>query len=330
MLAILQRSIYRSGNVVSILFSELPVVTIKISTIMKYRNLGKTGIPISEIGFGCMSLGKNSDTQSIRLVHQAIDAGINYFDTADIYDAGDNEKLIGKAIKEHRNKIVLATKVGNKIKPGGGTGFDWDPSKKHILKAIDESLKRLQTDYINLYQLHGGTIDDPIDETIEAFEILKQQGKILHYGISSIRPNVIREYVKRSNIESVMMQYSLLDRRPEEAMLSLLEEHKISMMARGALAQGLLIDKPPKEYVQQSTAGVKNMKELLILLSGTKEKSADAAIYFVLQNTAVTSAIIGFRAGEQLKEVLNSSFSLSKEALQTLLKLPAKKYLEHR
>ncbi len=297
---------------------------------MKYRNLGKTGIPISEIGFGCMSLGKNSDTQSIRLVHQAIDAGINYFDTADIYDAGDNEKLIGKAIKEHRNKIVLATKVGNKIKPGGGTGFDWDPSKKHILKAIDESLKRLQTDYINLYQLHGGTIDDPIDETIEAFEILKQQGKILHYGISSIRPNVIREYVKRSNIESVMMQYSLLDRRPEEAMLSLLEEHKISMMARGALAQGLLIDKPPKEYVQQSTAGVKNMKELLILLSGTKEKSADAAIYFVLQNTAVTSAIIGFRAGEQLKEVLNSSFSLSKEALQTLLKLPAKKYLEHR
>ena len=91
--------------------------------------------------------------------------------------------------------------------------------KNIFSSAVDQSLKRLQTDYIDLYQLHGGTIEDPIDEMIEAFETLKAAGKIRYYGISSIRPNVIREYVKRSSIVSVMMQYSLLDRRPEEEML---------------------------------------------------------------------------------------------------------------
>lgn len=298
---------------------------------MRYRNLGKTGIPISEIGFGCMSLGKNSDTQSTRLMHQAIDLGINYFDTADIYNAGDNEKLIGKAIKEHRSRIVLATKVGNKIKPGGGTGFDWDPSKKHVLKAIDESLKRLQTDYINLYQLHGGTIDDPIDETIEAFEILKQQGKILHYGISSIRPNVIREYVKRSNIESVMMQYSLLDRRPEEAMLSLLEEHKISVMARGALAQGLLIDKPAREYPGVGLEEVSMIKAKLDLLQAAGYDKANLALQYVLNRSAVTSAVIGFGTSMQLEDILRPPRIVDQSIIETLgTDLPAKRYENHR
>src|SRR4029079_841005 len=119
-----------------------------------------------------------------------------------------------------------------------GDGWTWNPRKEYILTAIDQSLKRLHTNYIDLYQLHGGTIDDPIDETIEAFELLKKQGKILHYGISSIRPNVIREYVKRSAIVSVMMQYSLADRRPEEAILDLLKQNNISVLARGVLAQG--------------------------------------------------------------------------------------------
>lgn len=99
------------------------------------------------------------------------------------------------------------------------------------------SLTRLKTDYIDLYQLHGGTIEDNIDETIEAFEELKQEGVIRYYGISSIRPNVIKEYVKKSNIVSIMMQFSLFDRRPEE-WLPLLEEHQISVVARALLPKG--------------------------------------------------------------------------------------------
>ncbi len=137
---------------------------------------------------------------------------------------------------------MLATKVGNRIIPGQD-GWVWDASKAYIMEAVKQSLRRLGTDYIDLYQLHGGTLEDPIDETIEAFETLKEQGWIRWYGISSIRPNVIREYVKRSNIVSVMNQYSIVDRRAEEEVIPLLREHQISIIARGPSAKGILTDK---------------------------------------------------------------------------------------
>src|SRR5690606_31846925 len=120
-----------------------------------------------------------------------------------------------------------------------------------------------QTDHIDLYQLHGGTIDDPIDETIDAFETLRTAGKIRYYGISSIRPNVIREYVSRSNISTVMMQYSLLDRRPEESCLPLLAEKRITVLARGTVAGGLLINKAPKEYLEHPQQQVEQTQQQL-------------------------------------------------------------------
>ena len=128
--------------------------------------------------------------------------------------AGTNLSLV-RALGARRKEVILATKVGNVWDKNGKT-WHWNPSKKYILSAVEQSLKRLGTDYIDLYQLHGGTIEDPIDETIDAFETLVASGKIRYYGLSSIRPNVIRAYVKKSNITSVMLQYSLLDRRSEE------------------------------------------------------------------------------------------------------------------
>ena len=298
---------------------------------MEYRQLANTTIPVSEIGFGCMSLGKNTEAESIQLIHKAIDAGINYFDTADIYDNGANEVLLGKALRPHRKNVILATKVGNVIRSPTSKSFDWNPTKAYILQAIDDSLRRLQTDYIDLYQLHGGTINDPIDETIEAFELLKQQGKILHYGISSIRPNVIKEYVKRSAISSVMLQYNLLDRRPEEEMLDLLHQHHISVLVRGVLAQGLLADTSPKEYLQHTEENVNEIKILLTGITGSERKNITAAIDFVLLNVAVTSAVIGFRTKGQLENVLSNSFSLKHEHWEMLReKVPVKKYVEHR
>ncbi len=181
---------------------------------MNYQELGRSLLKISEIGFGCMSLG-NDHAQNARLLHQAVEMGINFFDTADLYQKGFNEETVGKAFAGMRDRVIITTKVGNRWR-ADGSGFDWDPRPEYILQSVEGSLRRLQTDYIDLYQLHGGTIDDPIDDIINVFELLKKQGKIRHYGISSIRPNVIREYVKRSHIVSVMMQYSLLDRRPEE------------------------------------------------------------------------------------------------------------------
>ena len=181
---------------------------------MKKRELGTSGLYVSELALGTMSFPDN-ETEAKKIVETAIHAGINFFDTANIYDGRKNEKLVGKALKEHREKIILATKVGNKLNPDG-VGWTWDPSKNHITEEVKHSLHRLGTDYIDLYQLHGGTIEDNIDETIDAFESLKKEGLIRQYGISSIRPTVIKRFLEKSTAVSVMMQYSLLDRRPEE------------------------------------------------------------------------------------------------------------------
>lgn len=270
---------------------------------MKYINLGKSSLQISRIGFGCMSL-KGSYTESEKLIHQAIEGGINFFDTADLYEKGLNEKTVGRAIADKRSEIILATKVGNQWKKDGN-GWDWNPTKQYILSAVEASLKRLQTDYIDLYQLHGGTIDDPIDETIEAFELLKKQGKIRFYGISSIRPNVIKEYVRRSNITSVMLQYNLLDRRAEELVFPLLMEHKIGVLARGTVASGLLVDKPAKDYLDYTAKQVGDTSTSIQLLSGEGRSPAQTAIQFTLHQPAVSSAVVGIRTKEQLNEALN-------------------------
>jgi aryl-alcohol dehydrogenase-like predicted oxidoreductase len=297
---------------------------------MRYRSLGPSGIKVSEIGFGCMSLSSNSEKENILLLHQAAELGINYFDTADLYDKGMSEIAVGKAIKKMRDKIILATKVGNQWR-SDGSGWDWNPRKDYILQAADKSLRRLQTDHIDLYQLHGGTIDDPIDETIEAFEQLKQQGKIRHYGISSIRPNVIREYVKRSAIVSVMMQYSVVDRRPEESILDLLKQNNIAVLARGVLAQGLLINKPAKEYLIYTKQEIAEACKTVHDISGTHRSPAQTAIQYVLRHPAVTSAVAGIRNKEQLKEVTAATPPLQKEEIQLLLQvIKPSVYEQHR
>lgn len=278
-----------------------------------------------------MSLGTSQDN-AIPLIHEAIDLGINFFDTADLYDKGRNEEIVGKALKEKRNEIILATKVGNEWR-ADGSGWDWNPSKKYILSSIDKSLHRLQTDYIDLYQLHGGTIDDPIEETIEAFEMLKQSGKIRAYGISSIRPNVIREYVKRSHIDTVMMQYSLLDRRPEETCLSLLQQNNIGVLSRGALAQGLLAGKPAKAYLGHSAAQVETAAQVIKQLSDQDRTPANTALWFVLQNPAIASVITGIRTRSQLHEAVHTLHTSPMSATDLDLcreKVPSMVYTDHR
>ncbi|WP_378181002.1 aldo/keto reductase [Aquimarina sp. SS2-1] len=272
---------------------------------MNYRKLGNSELKISEVSFGCMSL-QGDLKNAMRLIQLAFDKGINYFDTADLYQNGQNEVLLGNAIKGFRDKIIIGTKVGNELREDG-SGWDWNPSKKYIIKSVEESLRRLQTDYIDLYQLHGGTIDDPIDETIEAFEQLKEEGKIRYYGISSIRPNVIREYVKCSNIVSVMMQYSLLDRRPEEFCLNLLQEHTIGVLARGSVAKGLLAGKPVTDYLNYTTSEVKKTIEVLKNVSREDKLMGQTAIQYVLKHPSITSAVIGIRTEQHLLESITTS-----------------------
>ncbi|MGN6401180.1 MAG: aldo/keto reductase [Flavisolibacter sp.] len=297
---------------------------------MQYQQLGRSDLHISKIGFGCMSLKPEATSETI--LHRALEAGINYFDTADLYDKGLNEELIGRTFKSKRDKVVIATKAGNQWR-ADGSGWDWNPRKKYILACAEKSLKRLQTDYIDLYQLHGGTMQDPIDETMEAFEILVQQGKIRYYGISSIRPVVIREWATRSNIVSVMTQYSLLDRRPEESSLPFLLQNNIGVVTRGSLAQGLLINKPAKDYLNYTSAQVQNAAAAVQSVSNANRNATQTALQFVLHHRAITSTIVGMRTMQQLEEAIKTmnTHPLSEKEMEQLQNAIAiNVYKEHR
>jgi aryl-alcohol dehydrogenase-like predicted oxidoreductase len=270
---------------------------------MKQNRLGHSDLLTSEIGLGCMSLGTEENT-AIAIIHEALELGVNFLDTADLYDAGRNEELVGQAIKGRRADVIVATKVGNRRVPGK-EGWTWDPSKAYILSAVKESLRRLGTDYIDLYQLHGGTLDDPIDETIEAFEELKKAGLIRHYGISSIRPNVIREYAERSGIVSLMSQYSLLDRRPEETTLPILAESRIGLIARGPLAGGILTEngsaKAERGYLDYTSEELADVRAKLESLTEDGRDLEQIAIRYVRSSPSVSIVLAGASSAKQLR-----------------------------
>ncbi|MED0658578.1 aldo/keto reductase [Bacillus smithii] len=272
---------------------------------MEKRQLGRSALMVSKLGLGCMSLGTDAK-QARTIIEAALDEGVNYFDTADLYDYGENEKIVGQTLKSVRDQVIIATKVGNRWNDKKD-GWHWDPSKSYIKEAVKDSLRRLGTDYIDLYQLHGGTIDDPIEETIEAFEELKAEGIIRYYGISSIRPNVIRAYAKHSDIVSVMMQYNLLDRRPEEEALPLLHEHQISVVTRGPVAKGLLSTRWRKKaddsgYLNYSYPELKNLLSSIEDYFQNTRTLTEVALQFNLSHPAVAAVVVGASSVEQLKE----------------------------
>ncbi|MBT2738029.1 aldo/keto reductase [Bacillus sp. ISL-7] len=303
---------------------------------MKKRRLGNSDLYVSELGLGCMSIGTEEKTAR-KIIEASLEEGINYFDTADLYDFGENEKIVGTALKEVRENVIIATKVGNRWSQDQ-KGWSWDPSKSYIKEEVKQSLNRLGTDYIDLYQLHGGTINDPIEETIEAFEELKAEGYIRYYGISSIRPNVIREYVNKSSIVSVMMQYSILDRRPEEEALPLLQEHGLSVVTRGPLAKGLLSDKmiekvTEKGYQDYSLAELNDVLPLLKEKVAATRSFTEIALQYNLAHPVVASVVAGASSPEQIRSNAKAvrSQPLSEEEVSVIRELTkAGIYKEHR
>ena len=298
---------------------------------MNYRRLIRANIDVSEISFGCMSLGiDHAENQA--LIQTAFDAGINYFDTADIYKNGFNEESVGRALKPIRDQVILATKVGN-VPNDQERNWVWNPSKKYILAAAEKSLKRLDTDYIDIYQLHGGMIEDDWGEAIEAFEILKGKGMIRHYGISSIRPNVIRRFASQTSIVSNMIQYSLLDRRPEESVLAVLSSQDVGVMVRGGFARGLLAGKDSSDYLDYSSEEIDLLLDKLKSFSIEKMSLAQASLKWILSNNCVTTAVVGIRNMSQLKDVLGATeaVDLPAQAMQELSDLlKPNLYAKHR
>lgn len=272
-------------------------------------------------------------TVANKIIQVALENDITYFDTADLYDKGENEKIVGNALKDKRQNIILATKVGNRLNKSGD-GWSWDPSKEWITEAVHASLKRLQTDYIDVYQLHGGTMEDNVDEVIDTMESLQKEGLIREYGISSIRPNVIERFLSKSNAVSVMMQYSLLDRRPEE-WFSLLENNSATLFSRGTLAKGLLTKEglsrasKTEDYLSYSQ---QELLEALKELNDLEAPLSSIAQHYVLQNDVTGSMILGASSEKQLLESLQSyHLEVPESILQKASELTKKDiYKEHR
>ncbi|MFC1937978.1 aldo/keto reductase [Chloroflexota bacterium] len=214
---------------------------------MEYRRLGKSGLKVSEVGLGTMGFsserGRRNEQESTSVIAHALDLGVNFIDTADVYDAGHSEELVGRAVKGKRSEVIIATKFGM---PTGEQPNDYGGSRHHVMTAIDASLKRLSTDYIDLYYIHWPDPTTPIEETLRALDDLVREGKVRYIGCSNFTAWQLCEAAWTSrvnNLESfvvVQSQYNLLDRHIESEVVPCCQAYGIGVVPWGPLAGGLL------------------------------------------------------------------------------------------
>ena len=209
---------------------------------MRYRTLGNSTLAVSAIGLGCMSMsgayGQGDDAESIAVIHRALDLGVTFLDSSDMYGWGHNEELLGKALKGRRDGVVVVTKFGNLRKPDGSFRADGRPA--YVMEACDASLRRLGVDTIDLYYQHRVDPSVPIEDTVGAMAKLVQQGKVRFLGLSEAAPATVRRAHKVYPITALQSEYSLLYRTEAEETLPTLRELGISFVAYSPLGRSLL------------------------------------------------------------------------------------------
>jgi aryl-alcohol dehydrogenase-like predicted oxidoreductase len=302
---------------------------------MKIKRMGRTGLKVSEICLGTMTFGRQCDeTLSFAIMDTAFDAGVDFFDTADVYPVGGGlesvgrtEEIVGKWLKGRREKIVLATKCWGAM---GRSANERGLSRKHIFAAIEESLRRLQTDYLDLYQVHAPDADTPLDETLRALDDLVRQGKVRYLGCSNFQAWLLTTALWTSDklglarFDCVQPRYNLLFREIENELLPLCRHHGIGVIPYNPLAGGFLTGKykPNAEpstdtrfglsgragaiyrqrYWQETQfAAVAHLQEFF---AARNKSLAQVAIAWVLAQPAITAPIVGATSAEQLRQSL--------------------------
>jgi len=294
---------------------------------MEYRNLGRTGVKVSELCLGCMMFGNQTpEPDAMKIIDRALDSGINFLDTANVYNEGKSEEAVGKGLKQNgqRQRVVLATKVH-------GTMDKSDPnargnSRRHLIQQCEASLRRLQTDYIDLYQIHRPSADTPMDETLRALDDLIHSGKVRYIGTSTYAAWQVVESLWISNelglnrVVSEQPPYNLLDRRIERELVPMAQTYGLALLSWSPLAEGFLTGKyrqgqalPPEARLAKEESWFTKhftdqaFKVLEVVEHLAKEKAcppSQLALAWCTQQTGMTSTIIGPRTMDQLEDNL--------------------------
>lgn len=314
---------------------------------MEYINLGRSGVKVSRFALGTMLFGNwgIGEKESIEIINKATDAGINFIDTADIYGEGTSEEIVGKAIKGKRDKIILATKF--KIRTDEGPNGE-GASRFRIMQQVEKSLKRLGTDYIDLYQIHRPDPSTPIDETLRALDDLVRQGKVRYIGSSNFDAWRLTESLwvsEKMNLErfvSNQPSYSILDRYIEQEILPASKNYGIATLAYSPLAGGWLTGKYNKE-VPANTRGAKHKWDLQSKENQEKIQKVERlqdialknnisltqlAIAWMLHQDKSIIPIIGAKSMEQLNENLSAlNIKLNEDDLALINEISPSPYL---
>jgi aryl-alcohol dehydrogenase-like predicted oxidoreductase len=292
---------------------------------MEHRILGRTGVRVSPLCLGTMNFGgPTPEPESVRIIHKAFEAGINFVDTANIYVQGESERVVGKALTDgRREKVILATKVHF---PQSDDPNDRGNSRRHIMQAVEDSLRRLQTEWIDLYQIHRPVFDVPQDETLRALDDLVRQGKVRYIGCSTFPAWMVMEALSLSERYGLARYvteqppYNLLDRRIENELVPLALRHNLGLLPWSPLAMGILagryqqVDEAPEgsrvarigawaadRVTQQGIEAARRVSEV------AREKgltTSQLALLWAKDQPAVTAPIIGPRTEDHLDDAL--------------------------